>query len=236
MNHFVQKLMISPAVGTLGAKPLLQHPRPGEGIDLAPGNDPPTVRMAVGAVLSSLWPAAAVVAGNVIAGHMGYEEPAIAVRRAVVGLLCAVGSACVSSPALALLIMGLKRQSGEPIDASRACAGATRLVAPMWACGVVAALPPIFGLGPEVGELLWVGLAVVIAALAARNGLARALEVRRRWHVAFVLTVSLAAGLLIVGTMFLPAVGLRWTLGAATPLPLPRLDPVFLPFPPPPNW
>ncbi|MCU0661350.1 MAG: hypothetical protein MUC50_03385 [Myxococcota bacterium] len=117
--------------------------RPGQAIPELGAGSSPAAQMIVSAILSSLWPAAAVVAGNVLAGFAGHEEPDVAVRRAVVGLLCAVGSACVSAPALALAVLRVTRDYGEHIDAKRACGAAVRLVLPMWACGVVAALPPL---------------------------------------------------------------------------------------------
>lgn len=210
--------------------------QPSRGIDDLGITARPAARMVIAALGASLWPAAAVVVGNVLAGVLGHEESDVAARRAAVGLLCAVCGACVCAPALAMLTLRWTRAAGEIVDASRACGAATRIVLPAWACGVIAGLPPALGLGPEMGELLWAVLATVVAMLAVRGGVTSSLGIRRRWKLTFALKLSLGFGALFLAAVVLPAVGLRSLLGAATPLPLPQLEPAALPWPPPPTW
>jgi hypothetical protein len=133
------------------------------------------------ALTAAVWPAVAVVLGHIGSAALGLEEESVATLRAVVGFISAIGGAVVMAPALSLILIWLTGVAHEDISANRAGTVAMCIVWPTWASGMILAVPPLFGLGPELGEIIWVVLASIVALRAIRLESVSALAIRRRW-------------------------------------------------------
>lgn len=188
------------------------------------------------ALTAAVWPAVAVVLGHIGSAALGREEASVATLRAVVGFIAVVGGALVMAPAMALALMWLTAVAHEDVSPNKAGSVAMCIVWPAWAAGVILALPPLFGLGPELGEMLWLILAFAVAMRSIRHGAVPALSIRRRWKTRFVSHTALAFAVMFTVLSIAPAMTIRSMLGASTPL-LPSMpNRPALPLPPQPNW
>ncbi len=188
------------------------------------------------ALTAAVFPAAAVVMGHLGSAILGAESRTTAALRAAVGFAAVAGGAMVFAPALTLLLVSLSESSRGDAAAERAGAVAAGVLWPTWAAGVVLAVPPLLGLGPEIGEVLWAVLATVVAVRLFRGDVRDSLHIRRRWARRFSVKASMTFALLFTLIAVGPAMTVRAMLGAATviPISLPETDP--LPRPPSPNW
>jgi hypothetical protein len=189
------------------------------------------------ALTAAIWPAIAVVGGQLGSAALGFATPQIAVQRAAVGFVAAVGGALVAAPALALAMMRVCESSRAPDDLWHAGRIALGLVWPAWAAGLLLAVPPLVGLGPELGEIAWfaAGLAVAVRALGAysRDGN----EVRRRWAGPFFVRAALVFAFLFAAVPIAPAIAVRAALGVQGELiGAARVEPVSWPLPETPDW
>jgi len=189
-----------------------------------------------GALTAAILPAAAVVAGHLGSAALGYESRDVAVQRAAVGLVATVGGALVTVPALTLLLMWLSRTSRAENDTALSGPAALGIVWPCWAAGLVLAFPPLLGLGPELGELLWMLIAVVVALRTIRRGAAVGLGIRRRWHWHFALRTVLVFVLLFAVVPLGPALVVRGMMGVAGRATIADPEPLEWPVPPEPEW
>jgi hypothetical protein len=194
------------------------------------------VWLVVAALTAAVLPAAAVVAGHLGSAIFGWADHATATLRAAIGFMSVAGGVLVVAPAFSLILMSLTRWSRGEATPGRAVAVAMGIVWPAWTAGSVLAVPPLFGLGPEIGELLWLILVAIVSVRTVRAGGLAALAIRRRWAGHFVLRVTVAFVLLFTAVTITPAMAVRAMLGAATEI-LPALpERPALPLPPAPNW
>jgi hypothetical protein len=188
------------------------------------------------AVTAAVLPAAAVVGGHLGSAVLGHEEKATAILRAAIGFTSVAGGALVMAPALTLLLITLTRWSRGTTTPRRAAPVAMGILWPVWTAGVILTAPPLLGLGPEVGEIVWSVLAVFIAHRLLSTAVPGELAIRRRWSSYFVLRSTVLFAVLFVVIILGPAMTVRAMLGAATEIlaALPERAP--LPLPPDPNW
>lgn len=185
---------------------------------------------------AAVFPAAAVVAGHLGSALLGKESHTTAALRAAVGFAATAGSALVVAPALTLLLLSLSESCKGDATTERAGAVAMGVLWPTWTAGIILAVPPLFGLGPEMGEILWALTAVLIAARLFRTGALSSLHIRRRWATGFSLRASVLFAALFLLTVLGPAMTVRAMLGAATVIPVSLPETEVLPRPPSPNW
>lgn len=188
------------------------------------------------ALTAAVWPAVAVVFGHIGSAAIGSEETSIATLRAVVGFISVVGGSVVTAPAMSLTLMWLSTVAHENVPPDRASLAAMCIVWPAWTAGMILAVPPLFGLGPELGEIIWAMLAFAAAFRSIRLGAVSALAIRRRWKTRFVAHATLAFVAMFALLSIAPAVTIRTMLGASTPLLSSTPDRPALPVPPEPNW
>jgi hypothetical protein len=182
------------------------------------------------------WPAAAVVGGHLGAAALGLVSPEVAVQRAAVGFVAAVGGALVMAPALALALMRIARSARAPEELDHAGPVAMGLVWPAWAAGIALAVPPLVGLGPEVGEIAWFVLGTALAGRALWVHAAAGTEVRRRWAGPFFARGLLAFALLFAAIPFAPALAVRAALGVEGELVAAAPEAIAWPLPEAPDW
>ncbi|MDD5305871.1 MAG: hypothetical protein PHU25_00985 [Deltaproteobacteria bacterium] len=185
---------------------------------------------------AAVWPAIAVVGGHLGSALLGVEEGAIAVQRAAVGLVAAAGGALVAVPAMTLVLAWAVRMAHEDVPVRRLGPAAMGVVWPAWTAGLVLAFPPLFGLGPELGELLWLVAAAVVAARTLRAAASPKLGIRRRWTVGFMARSTLAFVLLFAAIPIVPALAMRAALGVSTVYVPPAPPEKEWPVPPDPTW
>jgi len=188
------------------------------------------------ALTAAIWPAIAVVAGHLGSVAIGHQLAPIAVQRAAVGLLATVGGAIVMAPALTLALMGLARGSRAENDVNLSGPTAMGIIWPVWTAGLVLAIPPLLGLGPEPGELAWFVLGLVIAARMIRTGAVPTLGIRRRWRWHFTGRAVIAFVLLFALIPVAPALIMRSLLGVSGSAVHAPPEPLELPLPPDPDW
>jgi hypothetical protein len=189
------------------------------------------------AITAAVLPAAGVVVGHLGSAMLGYTDHTTATLRAAVGFISVAGGAMVTAPALTLLLLWLAQKSRGAASQGSAETVAMAIVWPVWTAGMVLAAPPLFGAGPEIGEVLWVVLAAFIAFRTIRSGDLAFLGIRRRWFGHFTTRAALAFIVLFAVIVLGPATTVRSMLGAAGEiLPTSLPDRVPLPLPPTPNW
>ncbi len=188
------------------------------------------------ALTAAVWPALAVVVGHIGSARLGQEETSIAILRAIVGFMAAVGGAVVVAPALTLLIVWITDAAKERTTTATAGPVAMHILWPAWAAGLVLLIPPLFGLGPEIGEIAWAVLATIAAVRIIRSHAAKALGIRRRWTKRFQTHMTAAFFILFSLVVITPPMAVRSMLGADTPT-IPSIpERAELPRPPPANW
>ncbi len=211
--------------------------RPARSWSAAVGDRPrPTSFLLVGALTAAIWPAAAVVGGQLGAAALGLVNRETAVERALVGLVAGAGGALVMAPALALVLIRLVRASRAEHGEGLEIPAALGILWPAWTAGLVMAPAPLAGLGPELGEIAWMLLAVLLAVRAVTAGAVPGLGVRRRWRRHFVARVSIAFLLLFLAIPIAPALGVRALLGVEGEMPRAAPEPPSWPLPPEPSW
>jgi hypothetical protein len=188
------------------------------------------------ALTAAVWPAVAVVLGHIGSAALGLEEASVATLRAVVGFMSVVGGALVMAPALSLILIWLTGTAHENTSANRAGTVAMCIVWPTWASGMVLAVPPLFGLGPELGEVVWVILASLVALRTIRLETVSALAIRRRWKLRFISHTTAAFIFTFAAVSIAPAMTIRSMLGASTLIMPSTPDRPPLPLPPPSDW
>ncbi len=194
------------------------------------------VWLVAAALTAAVLPSAAVVAGHLGSAIFGGEEHATATLRAAIGFIAVAGGALVVAPALTLILLSLTRWSRGDASPGRAGGVAMGLVWPVWTAGSVLAIPPLLGLGPEIGEIVWFSLVAAITVRTLRSGALASLSIRRRWAGHFIARATLVFTLLFGVITLTPAMTVRAMLGAATEI-IPDLpDRPALPLPPAPNW
>jgi hypothetical protein len=192
--------------------------------------------LVAGALTAALPPAVAVVVGHLGSAALGFAAPEIAVQRAAVGFVAAVGGAIVAAPALALVMMRVCESARAPGDLENAGRVALGLLWPAWTAGVLLVVPPLLGLGPELGEIAWfcAGTALAVRSLVAYSRSAG--EVRRRWHGPFLVRAALAFALLFAAVPIAPAMLVRAALGVQGELISRAPEAVEWPLPETPDW
>lgn len=197
---------------------------------------PSAIELIAAAFTAAIWPAVAVVAGHLSATALGYQPAQMAIQRAAVGLVAIVGGAVVMAPALTLALMWIARTSRAEYDVNLSGPVAMGILWPAWTAGLVLAFPPLLGLGPEPGEVVWFVLAVTIAIWMTKVGAASTLGIRRRWHRHFTGRAVFAFAMLFALIPIAPALIVRGLLGVSgvTVHAPPAL--LELPLPPIPNW
>ena len=172
------------------------------------------------------WPAVAVVVGHLGSVALGHASPEVALQRAAVGFVAAVGGALVMAPALALALMRISESSRAPGDVARTGPLAMGLIWPAWTVGLVLAVPPLVGLGPEIGEIAWFALGTAVAGRALFVHARAGADVRRRWAGPFFARGLLAFALLFAAVPIAPALAVRAVLGVEGELARPGLPQV----------
>jgi hypothetical protein len=200
------------------------------------GRAPSGPWLVAAALTAAIWPAVAVVAGHLGSVALGHQLAEIAVQRAAVGLVATVGGAVVMAPALTLALMWIARNSRAENDVNLSGPVAMGIVWPAWAAGLVLAIPPLVGLGPEPGELAWFALGLVIAVRMVRIGAIPTLGIRRRWSWHFTGRAAIAFVLLFALVPVTPALLVRSMLGVSGSAVHAPPEPLELPLPPEPNW
>jgi len=189
-----------------------------------------------GAVTAAIWPALAVVLSHLGSALAGREEQRTAMLRAAIGFTAAVGGALVMAPAYTLLLISLTRLAHEEANPSQAGNVALCLIWPTWATGLILAFPPLFNLGPEIGEALWGALALLVSYRLLREFGADTLGIRRRWRFRFIAVSTVAYLAAFVALSIAPAVFARTMLGASTQIE-PEIEVNYeLPMPAEPDW
>ncbi len=188
------------------------------------------------ALTAAVWPGVAVVGGHIGSAALGHEESSVATLRAAIGFMSVVGGALVMAPALTLILLWLTDAAHEETTPEYTGPVAMGVLWPVWTAGLVLAVPPLLGLGPELGEVTWIILAALVSVRTLRGGAVSALAIRRRWKSRFLVhsTVAFLFAFMIVSVG--PAIFVRSMLGAATPIEISLPDRPALPLPPEPNW
>jgi hypothetical protein len=200
------------------------------------GRTPSATGLLAGALTAAIWPALAVVGGHLGAMALGHQLAPTAVQRAAVGLVATVGGALVMAPALTLALMWLARTSRAENDPVLSGPVALGIVWPVWTAGLVLALPPLLGLGPEPGEIAWIALGLLLAARLLTIGAVETLGIRRRWKWHFVTRAVLVFVLLFALIPLGPALLVRGMLGVSGSAVHAPPEPLELPLPPEPDW
>ena len=182
------------------------------------------------------WPAAAVVGGHLGSAALGSTSPDVAVQRAAVGFVAVVGGALVMAPALALALIRISEGARARGDAESVGPLAMGLVWPSWAAGLVLAVPPLVGLGPEIGEVAWVVVGTALAPRALRAHSRAGTEVRRRWAGPFFARGLVAFALLFAVVPIAPALAVRAALGVEGELVHAAPAEIVWPLPEAPDW
>jgi hypothetical protein len=203
----------------------------------AVGSSPRRASWLIAAALTAaVWPGVAVVMGHVGSAALGETDVRTATLRAAIGFLSVVGGALVMAPALTLILhwlTGIAREETTPEETGPVAMG---IIWPTWCAGLVLVFPPLLGLGPEFGELVWAALAVALAVQALRRSAVPSLAIRRRWATRFVVHGALAFTLTFAAVSLAPAFGVRSLMGASTTLEPNLPDGPVLPRPPEPDW
>lgn len=200
------------------------------------GRAPSGPWLVAAALTAAIWPAVAVVAGHLGSAAIGHQLAETAIQRAAVGLVATAGGALVMAPALTLALMRIAQSSRAENDPSLSGPAAMGIIWPAWTAGLVLAVPPLVGLGPELGEIAWCALALVIALRMIRIGAVPALGIRRRWSWHFTGRAAIAFALLFALIPLAPALLARGALGVSGSAVHAPPEPVELPLPPEPNW
>jgi len=185
---------------------------------------------------AAVWPALAVVAANIASVALFAVDARTAMLRCAVSLLAVIGGALVMGPALSLgLLWSADRARGhaEPLRCASIAMG---IIWPTWFLGLIAAAPVAAGLGPELGEVVWLVSATVLAWHLLKRRATVGLAIRRRWIHAFSWRSTLCFGVLFAMTAVGPSMTARSMLGAATEIVIASPSPRELPLPPEPNW
>jgi hypothetical protein len=185
---------------------------------------------------AAVWPAIAVVGGHLGSALLGVEDAAVAVQRAAVGLVSAAGGALVAAPAMTLVLAWAVHRAHEDVPVRRLVPAAMGLLWPAWTAGLVLAFPPLFGLGPELGEVLWLLVAAIAGARVLRAAAAPGLGIRRRWAAGFMTRTLLSFVLLLAAISIVPALAMRAALGVSTIYVPPAPPEREWPTPPEPAW
>jgi hypothetical protein len=202
-------------------------------VERAPGT---ALWLIAAAITAAVLPAAGVVGGHLGSAILGYADHATATLRAAVGFIAVAGGALVMAPALTLLLLALSnisRGAGTPRSAETVAMG---IIWPVWTTGIVLGVPPLLGVGPEIGEAVWVMVAALVAVRTFRAGNLASLGIRRRWRSHFTTRAILSFVILFILVVVGPAAAVRKLLGAEGEIvpTLPERSP--LPLPPIPNW
>ena len=200
------------------------------------GRSRSSIWLMAAALTAAVLPAAAVVGGHLGSAMLGHDEKTTATLRAAIGFTSVAGGALVMAPALTLLLLALARWSRGVTTPRRTAPVAMGILWPAWSAGIILTVPPLMGLGPEIGEILWTLLVVAIAFRALGSTTLEELTIRRRWAGHFVLRSTVSFTLLFIVVTLGPAMIVRAMLGASTEIltALPERAP--LPLPPTPNW
>lgn len=203
---------------------------------LVKGESRSAVWLIAAAITAAVLPAVAVVVGHLGSAVLGHTDHATATLRAAVGFVAVAGGALVIAPAMTLLLLWLADLSRGGATQNSAETMAMAIVWPVWTAGLVVGIPPLFGVGPEIGEAVWTCLAFLVALRTVRSGELSFLGIRRRWNRHFT-TRAIISFILLFGFIVLgPSIVVRGILGAAGEI-IPELpDRVPLPMPPTPNW
>lgn len=181
-------------------------------------------------------PSVAVVGGHIGSSLLGHIPAQVAIQRAAVGLVSAIGGGLIMAPALTLALLSITRSAHAPASATRAAPAAMGILWPAWTAGLVLAIPPLLGLGPELGELLWFLAAILLGVRALREGGSDWLGIRRRWLSGFMVRTTVAFALLFLLVAIVPALVVRSMMGVESSPPPASHAPVDLPLPPAPTW
>lgn len=203
---------------------------------LVDGRKRSAASLTVAALTAAVFPSVAVVAGHLGSAMLGKEDSTTAALRAAVGFAATAGGALVTAPALTLLLIFLAESNRGFSGAERAGSVAVGVLRPVWTAGLVLGIPPLLGLGPEIGEILWAVLAFFIAHRIFRSFALSSLEIRRRWAGRFSLHASALFAILFIAVALGPAMTVRSMLGAATVIPVSVPETDALPLPPSPDW
>ncbi len=214
---------------------LIFSPKKAWGRCVSPRTRPGGWLIAAG-LTAAVIPALAVVAGHLGAFMLGHVERDIAIQRAAIGLVATIGGGLVMAPALTLAIMSLSRNARNDVRSSRAAPAAVGILWPAWTAGVVLAAPPLAGLGPELGEILWLVLATVLILRVLKYAASPWLGVRRRWATRFLGQSTLVFALLFAAIPVAPAFAMRTMMGVESRPVYSAPIPTDLPLPPMPNW
>ena len=196
----------------LNGPKLLIHPRAAWASAVGPRSHS-AIWLVAAALTAAVLPAAAVVAGHLGSAIFGGEEHATATLRAAIGFMSVAGGALVMAPALTLILLSLSRRSRGVATPGRAGGVAMGLIWPVWTAGSILAVPPLLGLGPEIGEIIWFALVAAIAVRTLRAGAIMSLGIRRRWAGHFILRATLVFTLLFGVVAVTPAMTIRAMLG-----------------------
>ncbi|MCP4599037.1 MAG: hypothetical protein GY847_00595 [Proteobacteria bacterium] len=220
---------------------ILHGPRlllsPGRSWNAAIGSSPRRAMWLIAAaVTAAVWPAVAVVVGHIGSAVLGHQEATVATLRAAIGFISVLGSALVMAPALTLVLLWSANTAHEYTTPTQTGPVAMGILWPTWTVGLILAVPPLFGQGPELGEIIWAMLAALVAARTFRLCAVPALAIRRRWRWRFITHSTAAFVLVFVLISIGPAIVVRAMLDAATPIEPTMPDRPALPLPPEPNW
>ncbi len=188
------------------------------------------------ALTAAVWPGVAVVAGHIGSAALGHEEASVATLRAAIGFISVVGGALVMAPAMTLLLLWLTDAAHEYATPNQTGPVAMGILWPTWTAGLVLAVPPLLGLGPEIGEIAWTALAAVVAVRAIQSGAVATLAIRRRWKSKFIAQTSIVFVVAFFIASIGPAASVRTLLGAASPDATDLPERPTMPLPPQPTW
>jgi hypothetical protein len=196
----------------------------------------PATWLIAAALTASVWPAASVVAGHLGSAALGHVTFPVAILRAVIGFMAVVGGALVMAPALTLVLLRLTRSARAERSTGQTVPVAMGLLWPAWTAGIILALPPLLGLAPFVGELLWTALVAIVVYRTVASCATDSLAIRRRWRWRFVSTVTPAFVALFFLISVSPALISRAILNLSAPTVYDIPDRPALPLPPESNW
>ena len=188
------------------------------------------------ALTASILPAVSVVAGHFGSLVLGYEESALAMQRAAIGMVAIIGGALVTALVLTLILSWISDAARVSSHTSVTGPVAMGIVWPAWTTGVILAFPPLFGLGPELGELAWIALASLISLHVIRKGAVPGMGIRRRWSGRFVLQTTVILPLIFGLITVAPAIAMRSAMGISSKISHAPPEVISLPLPSKPDW
>ena len=188
------------------------------------------------AITAAVFPSIAVVAGHLGAAFLGCELQQVAIQRAAVGLVATFTGVMVMAPACTLIVSSALKNARVSHNMGIAASSAMGFLWPIWFCGFIMIIPPLFNMGPEPGEIAWFVLGCLAVFRIIKKAAVNELKIRRRWKKQFIVQMSVSLILLFAIVPFVPAFTVRYFMGVSGKTAIEEVSPIVWPVPPASDW